>query len=78
MPEPGPLMFKYQEVLQALIKQASLHEGKWQLIMSFGLAGMNMGSNESEIVPVAAVAVTAIGLQRAEATLLAGSLPMLR
>lgn len=65
MPEPSQYMFKYQEVLEALIKKAGLHEGKWQLIMSFGLAGANMGPNDQEIVPGAAIAVTGIGLSKA-------------
>ena len=65
MPEANSFMFKYQEVLEVLIKKAGLHEGKWQLIMSFGLAAANMGPSESEIVPGAAVAVTSIGLQKA-------------
>jgi hypothetical protein len=67
MPEATRLMFKHQEVLEALIKRAGLHEGRWQLIMTFGLAGMNMGPSESEVVPGAAVAITGIGLQRASA-----------
>jgi hypothetical protein len=65
MPEADRYIFKYQEVLEALIKKADLHEGKWQLIMSFGLAATNMGPNEIEIVPGAALAVTWIGLQKA-------------
>jgi len=65
MPETSQLMFKYQEVLEALIKKADLHEGKWQLIMTFGLGAGNMGPNEAEIVPGAMVAVTSIGLQKA-------------
>jgi len=65
MPEATRLMFKHQEVLEALIKRAGLHEGRWQLIMTFGLAGMNMGPSESEVVPGAAVAITGIGLQKA-------------
>ncbi len=68
MPEANQYMFKYQEVLEALVKKAGLHEGKWQLIMSFGLAAANMGPNEKEIVPGAAIAVTGIGIQKAEAT----------
>ena len=67
MPELTRMTFKYQDVLEALIKQAGLHEGRWQLIMTFGLAGMNMGPNNSEIVPGAAVAVTSISLQKATA-----------
>ena len=65
MPEVNQITFKYQEVLEALINKAGLHEGKWQLIMTFGLAGMNMGPNDAEIVPGAAVAVSSIGLIRA-------------
>jgi len=65
MPEIKQYTFNYQEVLEALIKKAGLHEGRWQLIMSFGLAGANMGPTPAELVPGAAVAVTSIGLQRA-------------
>ena len=65
MAEINQLMFKHREVVEALVKKAGLHEGKWQLIMTFGLAAMNMGPSEAEVVPGAAVAVTGIGLQRA-------------
>ena len=65
MPEINQYMFKHQEVLEALIKKAGLHEGKWQLVVNFGLAGINMGPTAAEIVPGAAVAITGIGLQRA-------------
>lgn len=65
MPEVNQYTFKYQEVLEALIKKAGLHEGKWQLIMTFGLAAANMGPTAAELVPGAAVAVTGIGLQKA-------------
>jgi hypothetical protein len=65
MPEVNQYMFKYPEIATALVKQAGLHEGKWQVIMTFGLGGLNMGPNDAEVVPGAAVAVTAIGLQRA-------------
>jgi hypothetical protein len=66
MPEINQYQFKYREVLEALVKQAGLHEGKWQLIMSFGLGAINMGPAPEQIVPGAAVAVTSIGLKRAE------------
>ena len=68
MPEAAALNFKYREVLTALIKEAKLHDGKWQLVMTFGLTAMNMGPNEKEIVPGAAIAVTQIGLQKATST----------
>lgn len=64
MPEINQYMFKYPELAEALVKQAGLHEGKWQLVMTFGLAAMNMGPSAAEVVPGAAVAVTGVGLQR--------------
>jgi len=65
MPEINQYQFSYKEVLTALVKQSGLHEGKWQLIMTFGLGAANMGPSPSEVVPGAAVAVQSIGLQRA-------------
>ena len=67
MPEINLYSFKYQEVLEALIKKAGLHEGKWQITMTFGLAAANMGPSPAEVVPGAAVAVQSIGLIRATA-----------
>lgn len=66
MPEVDQYTFKYREVLEALVKKAGLHEGKWQLTMQFGLAGMNMGPTPEQTVPAAAVGVTSIGLSRAK------------
>jgi hypothetical protein len=68
MPEPSQFMFKFQEVGEALVKQAGLHEGKWQIVMVFGLGAANMGPTEAELVPGAAIAVTGIGLQKANET----------
>ena len=65
MPEVNSYTFKHQEVLEALIKKADLHEGSWQLTITFGLAAANMGPSAEELVPGAAVAVTAIGLTKA-------------
>jgi hypothetical protein len=66
MPEVDQYTFKHQEVIEALIKKAGLHEGKWQLVMQFGLAGLNMGPSPGEVMPGAAVGVVSIGLQRAK------------
>jgi hypothetical protein len=67
MPEINHYAFKYQEVLEALIKKAGLHEGKWQITMTFGLAAANMGPSAADVVPGAAVAVQGISLIRATA-----------
>ena len=65
MPDTTQLMFKPHEVLVALLKEGNIHEGKWQLVLSFAFSGMNMGPTETEVVPGAAIAVTGVGLQRA-------------
>lgn len=65
MPQQTQLFFKHHEVLTALIKLADLHEGEWQLIVSFNIAAMNMGPTPNEMVPAAAVGVTQIGIQKA-------------
>jgi hypothetical protein len=65
VPEVNNYTFKYQEVIEALIKQAGLHEGRWQISLTFGLAAANMGPSPAELVPGAAIAVTQIGLLRA-------------
>jgi hypothetical protein len=68
MPEINQYQFKYGEVLEALVKHAGLHEGKWQLIMNFGMAATNMGPTPEQVVPAAAVGVQWIGLTRATET----------
>jgi hypothetical protein len=67
MPEVNQYAFKYSEVIEALIKKAGLHEGKWQLIVNFGFAAANMGPTPDEMVPGAAVAVASLVLQKATA-----------
>ncbi len=66
MPEIDQYTFRHREVAEALIKKAGLHEGKWQLVMQFGLAGLNIGPSPGDAVPGAAVGVVSIGLQRAK------------
>lgn len=65
MPEINQYTFKYSEVAEALIKQANIHEGRWQVVLQFGLGVANMGPNQQEVVPGAAIAVQSIGLAKA-------------
>jgi hypothetical protein len=68
MPEPNQYTFDYRELAEALVKQAGLHEGRWQVVMTFGLGAANMGPTEAHVVPGAAVAVTSVGLLKATET----------
>ena len=65
MPEINQYSFQYREIVEALIKQANIHEGRWTLVMNFNLAGANVGSSPTDVVPAAIVGVTNIGLQKA-------------
>ncbi len=67
MPEINQYTFKHQELLAALIKQAGLHEGKWQLIIGFNLIGANIGTEPGTANPSAIVTVSTVGLQKARA-----------
>ena len=68
MPEISQYQFKHREVAEALVKQAGLHEGKWQLVMTFGMGATNLGPSPEEVSPGAALAVTSVGLTRATDT----------
>lgn len=67
MAEIEQLSFSYQEVVTAIIKDRQIHEGIWQLVISFGIGGANLGDNAESLVPVAIVPVKAIGIVRVEA-----------
>jgi len=66
MPEIDSYSFKHKEVIEALIKKAGLHEGKWQLTMQFALGALNMGPGPEDMVPAAAVGVLGVALIRAQ------------
>ena len=66
MPETKELLFKYPEVVEALLKQAGIHEGLWSLAVQFGLAAANAGPSDEELKPSAILAVLALGISRAD------------
>lgn len=65
MPEPSQYVFKHRELVEIMIKRAGVHEGKWMLLANFGLAAVNSGPNEDEIMPTAVVPLQSLGIQRA-------------
>ena len=66
MPEIDQYGLKNKELLELIIKDAGLHEGKWVLMASFGIAPGNYGPTYSEAGPGVAFALTKIGIQRAD------------
>jgi hypothetical protein len=66
MPETKELLFKYPEVVEALLKQSDIHEGLWTLAVQFGLGATNAGPSAEELKPSAIVSVLALGIARAD------------
>ena len=66
MPETKELLFKYPEVVEALLKQTDIHEGLWTLAVQFGLGATNAGPSDEELKPSAIVGVLALGISRAD------------
>jgi hypothetical protein len=64
MPEVNQFTWTHKELATLLIKAAGIHEGRWFLVMSFGMSGGNFGSSDEQMNPGMLVAITGIGLQR--------------
>ena len=67
MPDVNQYSFSHKELTGLLIKQAGVHEGKWFLSMQFGFVGGNFGPSPAEISPGMMIAITSVGIQRADA-----------
>lgn len=65
MPEASQYLFTHKELLDLLIKQAGVHEGKWMITINFGFSAANFGPSPDQISPGAVVAVLSVGIQKA-------------
>jgi len=65
MPEASQINFKHKEVLELLIRQAKIHEGKWTLSVTFNFGAGNIGPSVEETNPTAFVSLTSIGIAKA-------------
>ncbi|MCL4485524.1 MAG: hypothetical protein M1537_04170 [Nitrospirae bacterium] len=77
MAETKIISFSYKEIAEALIKQANIREGKWQLYIEFGIIGANIPWPPSPIpvsnpmlspnlVPAAILPLAKMGLTRVD------------
>lgn len=64
MPEANQFTWTHKELVTLLVKAADIHEGRWWLMMNFGMGAGNFGPSEEQVGPGAFVAVTAVGIQR--------------
>ena len=65
MPETSQIDFKHKEILELLIKQAKIHEGRWMLSVSFNFGAGNIGPSVDETNPTAFVSLANIGIAKA-------------
>jgi hypothetical protein len=66
MPEPTQLVYKYQELVEMMLKAQGIHEGIWGLYVRFGLNAQNIGTSDTDLHPTAVIPVLEIGLQKFE------------
>ncbi|SRR6266849_4124345 len=65
MPEVNQYLFNNKELLEMLVKQAGVHEGKWILMVNFGFSAGNFGTSPDQISPGGVIAILQVGIQRA-------------
>ena len=65
MPEATQYLFSNKELLEVLIKQAGVHEGRWLLMANFGFSAGNFGPTNDQMSPGGVVVVNQMGILRA-------------
>ena len=62
MPASNPRVFNHKQLLEALVKEAGIHSGKWTLRANFGCIPGNFGPSADKISPGLAIALIDVGL----------------
>jgi hypothetical protein len=62
--ESNQITWTHKELVTLMIKEAKIHEGRWLLLLQYGMSPGNFGPSPAEISPGMVVAVTRIGIQR--------------
>jgi hypothetical protein len=47
-----------------MLKDQGIHQGHWQMLVTFGFAVANMGPNETDVAPSAIAQLVGLGIQR--------------
>jgi hypothetical protein len=64
MPEPNQYTLTHKELVELVIKASHIHEGRWWLLLNFGMGPGNFGPTENQVNPGMVVVVNSIGIQR--------------
>lgn len=67
MPTPSnSIQFTHRELVEMMLRHAGITEGRWALLVNFGLAAGNAGPDDEHTYPTAFVPVQGIGLVKVE------------
>lgn len=68
MGEPQTIVFKYEEIIEALLKHEGIHEGIWGLHIKFALqvGNINLSPSEERLVPGLIIPLLKFGIQKAD------------
>ena len=64
MPEINQYSLTHKELLELLIKQNHVHEGKWSLLLGMAISSGMFGPTPEQTFPGVAVSFNQIGIQR--------------
>jgi hypothetical protein len=65
MPEANQYIFNTKEIIEIFVKKAGVHEGKWTMLVGFGISAGNFGPSIDQVSPGVAVVANQFGIQRA-------------
>jgi hypothetical protein len=65
MAEPTQYALSHKELIELVIRHVGIHEGRWMLGVSFGLAPGNFGLTPDQASPGVAVVISQFTIQRA-------------
>ena len=64
MPEINQYTLTHKELLELLIQQNGVHEGRWSLLIGMAISAGMFGPDPAQTFPGAAVTFNQIGIQR--------------
>jgi hypothetical protein len=64
MPAANQFTWNHKELITLMVKAAEIHEGRWGLLLNYGMTPGNFGISDAQLNPGLIVAVLGIGIQR--------------
>jgi hypothetical protein len=64
MAEVNQYSISHKELIELIIKSIPIHEGRWTLMVNFGMAPASIGPSPDAVVPAMMIGVQNVGIQR--------------